>query len=150
MHDVTPADVPRLSIIIVSWNVRDLLIACLESVMAQEDVQLEVFVVDNASADGTVEAVRERFPDVTVIANRENVGFPRANNQVLGYARGEYILYLNPDTEVQPGTLSACVAELDAHPELGAVGSRLQFADGQVQYDGARRAFRLRHLAYDM
>src|SRR5690606_31348674 len=104
----------------------------------------------NASSDGTAQAVREHFPHVRVISNSVNVGFPRANNQALACARGRYVLYLNPDTEVRPGTLGACVAELDANPDIGVVGCRLESPDGTIQYEGARNTYRFRHLAFEL
>lgn len=132
---------PDLSVIIVSWNVRDLLLRCLQSVYQEESagLRLEVFVVDNASRDGTVEAVKERFPAVSLIANQHNLGFVKANNQALAQARGRHLLLLNPDTEVRPGALATLVATLDAHAEVGAVGPRLVFGDGSPQ--SSRRRF---------
>src|SRR5688572_15367533 len=145
------SDSPVLSIIIVSWNVRALLLKCLDAVYGDPSAPpLEVLVVDNASSDGTVTAVLAHYPQTVVIANAQNVGFPRANNQALPFTNGRYVLYLNPDTEVRPGTLVACTAELDRDHTIGAVGSRLEFANGDVQFDGARRAYRLRHLLLEV
>ncbi len=142
---------PRVSIIVVSWNVRDLLLKCLQSVFSDSSApSLEVIVVDNDSSDDTVDTVVRRFPQVTLIRNHLNVGFPIANNEALSFTSGEYVLYLNPDTEVRPGTLDACVAELDRDPSVGAVGSRLEFPDGTIQFDGARRTYRLRHLMFEV
>lgn len=142
---------PTLSVIIVAWNIRELLIPCLDALYAQAgDVSFEVLVVDNASADGTVEAVRRRFPDVVIIENPANVGFPKANNQALRLARGRYVLFLNPDTEVGPGTIEACVAELERDPDIGMVGCRLDLPDGSIQYDCARNPYLLRHLAAEL
>lgn len=142
---------PDLSVLIVTWNVRDLVLDCLASITADPGApSLEVIVVDNASSDGTVDAIVSRFPHVRVLANRDNVGFPRANNQALALARGRHVLYLNPDTEVDPGTLAACVAELDAHPDVGLVGCRLEFPDGRVQYEGGRSTYHFRHLMYEL
>lgn len=144
-------EAPALSIIIVSWNVRDLVLACLDSIHADPArPSLEVILVDNASADGTAEAVVQRYPDIRVLANHENVGFPRANNQALAHARGRHILYLNPDTEVGAGTLAACLHELDNNPDIGVTGCRLQSPQGEVQYEGARRHYRFRHLMFEL
>lgn len=138
---------PDLSIIIVTWNCRDDVLRCLAAVEAHsDDLHTEAIVVDNASEDGTVEAVRGRFPAAQVIANELNLGFPRANNVGLAVATGRNILLLNPDTEVGPGTLAECCAELDADPGLGAVGCALTYADGSIQYGSARRAYRLRYM----
>jgi N-acetylglucosaminyl-diphospho-decaprenol L-rhamnosyltransferase len=142
---------PKLSVLVVTWNVRDLTLACLDALFRHAaDVPLEVILVDNASADGTVEAVRTAHPHVTVIANAGNVGFPAANNQALRRARGEYVLFLNPDTEVGPGAVSACVAALDADPSIGMAGCRLVLEDGSTQYECARRPYLLRHLAGEL
>ncbi len=128
----------HLSIIIVSWNTKDLLARGLESVQAQFGVALnpkevEVFVVDNASGDGSAEMVAERFPSVRLIANRENVGFARANNQALAQASGDAILLLNPDAILHPGALAALLDFLASHPQAAAVGPRLLNADGSLQ-----------------
>src|SRR3970040_1259838 len=95
-----------LSIIIVSFNVAELLVKCLESIEKySKGVEKEVFVVDNYSADNTVARVRKDFPNVTLIANKKNLGFSKANNQALKKAKGDYLLVLNPDTELKQGTL---------------------------------------------
>jgi GT2 family glycosyltransferase len=98
----------------------------------------ETLLVDNASTDGTAEAVRARFPQVRVIASQENLGFARANNLALRQAQGRYILLLNPDTEVAAGTVAAMLAVLTARPEVGLVGCRLILPDGRLQLDAAR------------
>ncbi|MHB1005811.1 MAG: glycosyltransferase family 2 protein [Chloroflexota bacterium] len=130
-----------VSVVIVSWNVRDLLLRCLASVYRQlgPDLSAEVFVVDNASADGTVDAVAAAYPLVRLLANAENAGFVRANNQALCLARGRLVLLLNPDTEVRDGALASLVAAADAEPGIGAVGPKLLFSDGAVQ--SSRRRF---------
>ncbi|NLG52340.1 MAG: glycosyltransferase family 2 protein [Chloroflexi bacterium] len=123
-----------LSIIIVNWNTRELLAECLRSVYADAgDLALEVIVVDNASRDGSVEMVREQFPQVRLIANSENVGFARANNQGMRESAGRYVVLLNSDTEVKPGAWAALVRMMDAHPEAGAAGPYLLNADGSLQ-----------------
>jgi hypothetical protein len=150
MPDVAKRSSPaaaKLSVVIVTWNVRDLTLRCLETVHAGgAGIPIEVIVIDNASSDGTVDAVRCAFPDATVVANAENVGFPRANNQALDMATGDYVLFLNPDTRVGEETLAACVAALDADGTVGMVGCRLVYENGEVQLECARRPYKLRHL----
>ncbi len=141
---------PDLSIVIVTWNSAHEIGPCLVSLRGQGDaVAVETIVVDNGSSDGTVHLVRERFPEVKVVVNTRNVGFPAANNEGLRHAHGRHILFLNPDTEVGDGTLERCVAELDEHPDVGLVGCRLMFPDGRVQYEGGRREYRVRHLLWE-
>ncbi len=141
---------PDLSVVIVTWNVKEPVLECLEALTHCAGVlTLEAILVDNASSDGTVETVAEAFPWVRIIQNSQNVGFPRANNQALLEARGRYVLFLNPDTVVGEGTLEACVSELDSDPEIGMVGCRLIYPDGNVQKECARRHYRLRHLIWE-
>lgn len=130
-----------LSVVVVSWNVRDLLRRCLLSIIASSQARLsaQVIVVDNGSTDGSAQMVRREFPDIHLIANTENRGFPAANNQGLAVARGRYILLLNPDTEVIGDALSEMVAFADAHSGVGVVGPQLVNADGSVQ--PSRRRF---------
>jgi len=126
---------PVLSIILVNWNTRDLLRACLRSLAAHPATGLtEIIVVDNASADGSAEMLRSEFPAVTLIANDRNAGFAEGNNQGLARAQGEFLLLLNPDTEVRPGALDVLIVFLRAHPEAGAVAPRLEYPDGRLQY----------------
>jgi GT2 family glycosyltransferase len=129
-----------LSIIIVSWNVRELLAQCLHSIGAhRSELALEAIVVDSASSDGTPEMVREQFPWVRLEACPDNVGFPRGNNIGLGLARGQYILLLNPDTVVVGDALQTLVAYLQANEGVGVVGPQLLNGDGSVQ--SSRRRF---------
>lgn len=133
-----------ISIILVSWNVRDLLRQCLGSVNNQQSTLLgppsaEIIVVDNASTDSTVQMLRDEFPAVRVIANSQNVGFTRGNNQALAQARGRYLFLLNPDTELAPNTLAKLTAYMDTHPRVGIVGPKLFYGDGSVQ--SSRRRF---------
>lgn len=131
---------PDLSIIIVSWNVRDLLRACLRSLTTDPcPLTPELIVVDNASADGSAEMVATEFPQARLIANATNRGFTAANNQGLALARGRYVLFLNPDTEVIGDALATMVAYMDAHPEVGALGPQLRYGDGSLQ--SSRRRF---------
>lgn len=129
-----------LSIITVSWNVRDYLARCLDSIQrAEGDVSLEILVVDSASSDGTVEMLHARYPHVTVLAQPENVGFTRGNNIGLAAAQGRYLMLLNPDTEVIGDALRQMVAYLDAHPDVGIVGPHTLNTDGTHQ--STRRRF---------
>ena len=127
-----------LSIVIVSWNVRDLLRQCLLSVLANLQT-CEVIVVDNVSTDGSAEMVRAEFPDAHLIVNTENRGFPAANNQGITVAQGRYVLILNPDTKVVGDALATMVAYADANPDVGVVGPQLLNEDGSVQ--SSRRRF---------
>ena len=127
-------DRPTLSIVIVSWNTRELLRECLESVREHPPgCSFDVWVVDNASSDGSADMVRESFPDVRLIANEENLGFAAANNQAIAESRGEFVLLLNSDAAVRSGAIDALLAETDAHPQVGIVGARLLESDGSVQ-----------------
>lgn len=141
MDELPGASAPILSVIIVNWNVRDLLRTCLSAVLRAQDrgPAREVIVVDNVSADGSVEMVRREYPQVRVIANRENRGFTGGNNQGLAASTGRYLMLLNPDTEVQDGALQTLVDYLEAHAEVGAVGPQLRNPDGSVQ--SSRRRF---------
>lgn len=124
---------PEISIIIVSWNVRDLLVACLRSLQQQVRVAHEVIVVDNHSSDGTLELLRRDWPSVTVIANDHNAGFSRANNQGWQKSRGQYVCFLNPDTEVVDDPFEALMSYLREHSEVGAVGPKLLNSDRSHQ-----------------
>ena len=129
-----------LSIIIVSWNVLELLRECLQSIAdTQGELRLETIVVDSASADGSAAMIQAEFPDVSLVACEENVGFPRGNNIGLQLATGRNILLLNPDTRVLPDALKAMVAYLDTHSDIGALGPQLLNTDGSVQ--SSRRRF---------
>ncbi|WP_367389759.1 glycosyltransferase [Lewinella sp. LCG006] len=116
----------KLSVVIVNYNVRYFLEQTLLSVRkAAAHVATEVFVVDNNSVDDSVSMVREKFPEVQLIANQDNPGFSIANNQAIRIAKGEYVLLLNPDTLVEEDTFAHCVAFMDAHPEAGGLGVRM-------------------------
>ena len=127
-----------LSIVIVSWNVRDLLQRCLISLRACHEPECETIVVDNASSDGSPDMVRRQFPQVKLIASESNLGFVRANNLGAAAGTGRYILLLNPDTEFLDG-IAAMVNYMDGHPDVGVLGPRLLFPDGRVQ--PSRRRF---------
>jgi O-antigen biosynthesis protein len=123
----------KLSVVIVNYNVKFFLEQCLHSVdAAVKGLEAEIFVVDNNSVDGSVEMVAEKFPDVKLIANRENTGFSKANNQAIQQAEGEYILLLNPDTVVEHDTFTRSVAFMDAHPDAGGLG--IKMVDGKGRF----------------
>lgn len=122
-----------LSIAIVSYNTRDLLLNCLQSVCERTtDVEYELIVVDNASRDGSVEAVRAGYPRVTVLANAENGGFAKACNQAAAVSSGRYLLLLNSDTIMRETALRTMVTCLDRHLDVGAVSCLQRDADGRV------------------
>lgn len=126
-----------LSIIIVNWNTCDLLADCLASVTAAAppvNGVVEILVVDNNSGDGSAAMIREQFPHVHLIANQENVGFARANNQAIRAGQGEYLLLLNSDTLVRPDTLRHLLEFMAAHPQAGAAGPRLLNGDDSLQH----------------
>lgn len=127
----------ELSIVIVSYNVRELLTRCLEAVSGS-NLQLETFVVDNASSDDSAKMVREKFPHVQLIENAENRGFAAANNQAFPMTRGRYVLMLNPDTQVKSDALATLVRFMDAHPRAGACGGKLVYGDGSLQHSAFR------------
>jgi GT2 family glycosyltransferase len=136
-----------LSIVIVNWNTRDLLAACLasiEPVAPSAEISAsnnhrspllatEILVVDNGSSDASTAMVRDRFPQVRLIENEENTGFARANNQAIRQSRSRYVALLNSDTEVHAGALQILVRFMEEHPQAGGCGPRLLNADGSLQ-----------------
>ena len=129
---------PVLSIVIVSWNVREDLRECLQSLLRDEGSRLEsgeieIIVVDNASTDGTAEMVNLEFPRVKLLVNSQNLGYTKANNIGINHSRGKYILLLNPDTIVHQGALQALIDCAESHPEAGIIGAKLLNPDGSVQ-----------------
>ena len=124
-----------LSCVIVTYQSRSTLDDCLRSLEAErEHVALETIVVDNASTDGTVEMIEQRYPWVTVVAERTNTGFARAANRAIALSRGRRILLLNPDTIVSPGALEATLAELERNPDVGVLGCKLVKPDGTFDH----------------
>ena len=124
-----------LSICIVNWNTEAILRECLRSVYEYtRGISYEIFVVDNASRDKSVEMVKDLYPNVHLIVNERNKGFAAANNQALGLARGRYILFLNPDTVIHQGALERMVQFMEGHSEAGAMGCKLLNEDGSVQH----------------
>ena len=123
----------KLSVIIVNYNVRHFLEQCLHSVFrATENMDTEVFVVDNNSVDGSCQLVREKFPRVILMENKMNTGFSVANNQAIKQAKGEYILLLNPDTVVEEDTFLHITGFMDNHPEAGGLGVKM--IDGKGRF----------------
>lgn len=129
-----------LSIVIVNYNTRQLLDDCLRSIFAADAPPggLEVIVVDNASADDSVAMVQETYPQVTVIANAENLGFAAANNRGTAVARGAYVLFLNSDTRVEREALAQPVAYMQQQPQVGALTVRLEYPSGERDPDNHR------------
>jgi N-acetylglucosaminyl-diphospho-decaprenol L-rhamnosyltransferase len=122
-----------VSVLVVSYETRDLTLQCLESLLASTTaLRLQVVVVDNASRDGTATAVTTQLPTVEVVALEQNIGFARAVNLAADRAEGRHLLLLNPDTIVPPGAIDALVAFAEAHPEHGIVGGRTLRADGSL------------------
>jgi GT2 family glycosyltransferase len=123
-----------LSIVIVNWNTKDLLIQCLKSIdQTLQSLKMEVFVVDNGSMDGSVELMREKYPGAIVIQNPINLGFAKANHRALVLSKGKYILLLNPDTELKEGAIETLMAFMDSHPRAGVAGVQLFNSDGSKQ-----------------
>ncbi|MFB9864731.1 glycosyltransferase [Rufibacter immobilis] len=128
-----------LSVIIVNYNVSYFLEQCLLSVRkAVQGLQAEVFVVDNNSVDGSVEMVRRRFPEVVLLANKENLGFSKANNQAIRQAQGKYVLLLNPDTVVEEDTFRKCFQFMEEHPGAGALGVKMMDGAGKFLPESKR------------
>ena len=129
----------KLSIVIVSYNVRAYLEECLQSVRkALEGIEGEVWVVDNNSQDDSVETLRRDYPWVRLVANTENMGFARANNLAIRQSQSDYVLLLNPDTVVEEPTLRGVLDFMDAHPEAGGAGVMMHNADGTLAPESRR------------
>jgi GT2 family glycosyltransferase len=123
-----------LSVIIVSWNTKEFLLPCLQSVIENEqEISKEVIVVDNGSQDGSGNEVKKTFPLTQLIENEKNQGFARAVNQALRKASGRYVLLLNPDTRVKPGAIERLMSFMDAHPKAGISGAQLLNSSGSKQ-----------------
>ncbi len=137
-----------VDVIVVSYNTRDLLRACLQSVAraATEVENVRVFVVDNASSDGSAEMVRNEFPSVQPIALDENIGFGPANNRGIRAGKGAYLLFLNSDAELKPSALRTLLSFLDTDANCVIVGPRLEYPDGRFQLSCRRFPTFLRSL----
>jgi N-acetylglucosaminyl-diphospho-decaprenol L-rhamnosyltransferase len=143
-----------LAVVIVSWNVRDLLRGCLRSLLSEDVRERDVIVVDSASSDGSAGMLRAEFPGVALIASADNIGFVKGNNlalaQLLRAAPApEYLWLLNPDTIVQPGAVRTLLAFMQSHPRCGLLGPQLQNPDGSLQH-GAFALPGLIQLAIDV
>lgn len=129
----------RLSVIIVNYNVKHYLWQCLDSVQrAARGLDVETWVVDNASTDGSIDFLRSQFPDVHYVENTENVGFARANNQAIRESTGELVLLLNPDTFIAEDTLQHCIQFFEQHPQAGALGIHMVNRDGSFARESRR------------
>lgn len=128
-----PMDV-SVSVIIVSYNTADLIGSCLSSLeQTTNPDKREIFVVDNASSDGSAEIIQQSFPGVHLIANQDNKGFAAANNQALRLCRGGFIFFLNPDTQVMPDALEKAVTYMQNHADIGLAGTKILNPDGTLQ-----------------
>lgn len=145
MHD--------LAVGIINWNTRDMTLACLASLQDELNrlrLDAAVWVVDNASEDGSPESIAEAFPQVVLVRNAENVGFAKANNQFLRGCEARYYLLLNPDTIVQKGAVAALLAEIARQPHAGAVGPRLILGNGNIQRSHWRLPSMASELRYNL
>jgi N-acetylglucosaminyl-diphospho-decaprenol L-rhamnosyltransferase len=131
----------RLSVIVVNWNTGELIRRCVESVYADLSLctdlpagEVEVFIVDSASTDGSTLALQAQYPQATYIFSPQNIGFGPANNLALRQASGEFILLLNPDTLVHPGAIESLLRFMEQYPDAGAAASRLLNPDGSLQH----------------
>jgi len=127
-----------LSIIIVNYNTKELLLDCLGSIKKNtKKISYEIILVDNASTDGSIEILRRlKSPDVKIVLNRQNLGFSKANNQGIKIAKGRYVLLLNSDTKVQDGILDEMIEYMDESPKTGVAGCALKNQDGSLQATG--------------
>jgi len=132
-------DEPILSIVLVNYNQRDYTAQCLDSLrQVAPALDYEIVLVDNASHDGSIEWLEERYPDISIVRSPENRGIAGGNNLGIRASRGKYVLLLNNDTLVLPGTLERCVAYLEAYPQVVGVGGNLLNPDGSFQAGAVR------------
>jgi GT2 family glycosyltransferase len=129
----------KLTVIIVSYNVRHYVEQCLNSLYrALNGIEAEIYVVDNHSRDDTVEALTRSYPDVNLVASNHNLGFARANNIAVKQSESEYVLLINPDTFVGEGVISECLKFMDEHADAGALGVRMIDSNGNVAQESRR------------
>lgn len=122
-----------ISTIIVTYNSAEVILSCLKALSSTRDCRFEILIVDNASQDSTVSLAKEHCPEAHLIENKENKGFGAANNQALPLCRGDYILFLNPDTIVQPDSLIHMMTYMKSHPDIGLAGAKMLYPDGTLQ-----------------
>jgi len=124
----------KISVIIVSWNTKELLKKCLDSLVKYgEEFDLEIFVIDNASSDGTTWMMKNDFPEINFIPNKDNAGFAKANNQGIKRATGDYVLLLNPDTEIFADTLAHSISFMEENKDCGVMGCKMVYKNGSLQ-----------------
>ena len=129
----------KLSVIIVNYNVEYFLEQCILSVLkASDELDVDIYMVDNASVDGSVKMVQEKFPSVIVVDNKENLGFSKANNQAMRMSQAEYVLLLNPDTVIEEDTLKKCITFMDERPDAGSVGVKMVDGKGMILPESKR------------
>jgi len=124
---------PDVSIIIVSYNTGDVIAACLDSLLSDRKYSTEILVVDNASSDGSVKLIKNNYSSVNLITNTENSGFAAANNQALKLYRGNYVLFLNPDTVVKSGFIERALEFMETHPKIGLAGTKIVDQKGLIR-----------------
>lgn len=142
---------PEVSIVIVTWKVRDLVNRCLQTIREGEPtLAYEILVVDNDSRDGTMEMLAQEHPGVIAVDTGQNLGFSGGNNRGFAMARGRTVLLLNPDTEISPGTVSRLLGVLDSSPNLGMVGPKVLLPSGKIQFPCARNFPTLRNQFFEI
>jgi len=134
MVDRSAAALPaELTVVVVTWNTRELTLRCLETLFDNTpNLRMRVMVADNGSEDGSADVIVQRFPQVDLIRNEGDFGFARANNEAIKLVDSEWVLLLNPDTEVHPNAINNLLAFSKQHPEAGITGSRTVFPDGSL------------------
>ncbi len=132
-------DKKKLSVIIVNYNSGDFLISCLRSLgKLANEIRYDLYIVDNASSDKSLQEAQKLFPKIVYIKNGQNLGFGKANNQAIKLVKTDYILLLNPDTKVLEGTISYMVNFMDDHPDVGAASCRVLLANGSLDWASHR------------
>ncbi|MFC1738960.1 glycosyltransferase family 2 protein [Planctomycetota bacterium] len=129
----------ELSIVIVNWNVKNLLTRCLNSIYKTvKKIDFEIIVVDNASSDGSVKMVKDKFPTVILIENKVNVGFPLANNEAVKLSNGKLLLFINPDTEVHENAINKLYNRISKDDSIGIIGPKILLPNKKIEYNCAR------------